>query len=213
MGQDLSKSIVPPPLSFQDCLTNGEIDPVRYIMYRRGLDKLNDFTRNCYYMKRKRFSSLDKFSPSRKRIRSVKRHKLLVRDNNGDIREILPTDTLWYLLYVANPPRNKRLHKQFRLRFRMQYKSFLSLSYDIKHHDLFINFLSKDCCGEGSTDMKLLIIGALRYTGRGWTFDDISEANAISGDTNREFLYSFLEYGSTILYKKMGTGSECNNNH
>ena len=44
MGQDLSKSIVPPPLSLQDCLTNGGIDPVRYITYRRRLDKLNDFT-------------------------------------------------------------------------------------------------------------------------------------------------------------------------
>ena len=202
MGQDLSKSIVPPPLSLQDCLTNGQIDSVRYITYRRRLDKIHDFTHNCYDIKRKRCSSLEKFSPSRKRTRTVKRHKLLVRDNGGNIREILPTDTLWYLLYVANPPRDKRLHKLFRLRFRMQYNSFLSLSYDIEHHDSFIKFSSKDCCGQGNTNIKLLILGALRYIGRGWTFDDISEANAISDDTNRVFLYSFIEYGSTILYKK-----------
>ena len=47
-----------------------------------------------------------------------------------------------------------------------------------------------------------MLLGVLRYIGRGWTFDDLSEANGISDDTNREFMYSFLDYGSTVLYKK-----------
>ena len=32
--------------------------------------------------------------------------------------------------------------------------------------------------------------------------DDIHEANSISISVNRSFLISFVEYGSTVLYKK-----------
>ena len=41
--------------------------------------------------------------------RSVKRHKLMARDNDDLLHEIRPTDTLWYLLYVNQPPLNERL--------------------------------------------------------------------------------------------------------
>ena len=111
MSNDISTSIIPPALSFLDCLTSGEVNPMRYITYRRRLDRLLDITHN-YYDKKRKYSSLsDKYSPTPKRTRSVKRHKLLVRDKDGELREILPIDTLWYVMYVANPPRNKRLHK------------------------------------------------------------------------------------------------------
>ena len=35
MGQDISKSYIPPPLSLRDCYVDGEIDLVRYRLYRR----------------------------------------------------------------------------------------------------------------------------------------------------------------------------------
>ena len=50
--------------------------------------------------------------------------------------------------------------------------------------------------------MKLLLLGSLRYIGRGWTFDDVHEANGISREVNRIFFEAFIEYGSTCLYKK-----------
>ena len=94
MSNDISTSIIPPALSLLDCLTNGEVNPMRYITYRRRLDKLLDITHN-YYDKKRKYSSLsDKYSPTPKRNRSVKRHKLLVRDKAGELREILLTDTL-----------------------------------------------------------------------------------------------------------------------
>ena len=127
---------------------------------------------------------------------------MLVRDNNGSLREILPTDTLWYLLYVPTPPLNKRLHDKFRIRFRLPYQSFLDLSEDIIHHELFKQWTHCDAVGNHPSDIKLLLLGSLRYMGRGWTLDDISEANGISINTNDIFLKAFIMYGSTTLYKK-----------
>ena len=63
--------------------------------------------------------------------RSVKRHKLIVRDSDGFLREIRPTDTLWYLLYVGHPPLTERIYKKIRQRFRLPYESFIQLSDEI----------------------------------------------------------------------------------
>ena len=38
--------------------------------------------------------------------------------------------------------------------------------------------------------------------GRVWTLDDVYEAKFISVDKNRDFLKYFIEYGSSVLYKK-----------
>ena len=38
MGSNLSKSITPPPISFQDCLINGNVDIARYLYYCRKKD-------------------------------------------------------------------------------------------------------------------------------------------------------------------------------
>ena len=35
MGQDISKSYIPPSLSLHDCYIDGEIDLVRYRLYQR----------------------------------------------------------------------------------------------------------------------------------------------------------------------------------
>ena len=138
----------------------------------------------------------------RSTIRSVKRHKLIVRESDGSLREIQPTDTLWYMLYIAHPPITKHILKLFHSRFRMPYTSFLDLTEDIRHHEYFSQWTRSDAVGVLPHDIKLLLLGALRYIGRAWTFDDISEANGISVDTNRVFLMSFIKYGSTELYQK-----------
>jgi len=38
MGQNVSKSLIPPPLTLQDCLVNGKVDLARSIYYRRQQD-------------------------------------------------------------------------------------------------------------------------------------------------------------------------------
>ena len=116
MGNDISNAIIPPSLLFQNCLINGQIDIVRYIYYKRKLDhrlELIDARSGRSYKKRKLHNDNMSIVRKDKIQRSVQRHKILVRDSDGQLREILPTDTLWYLLYVATPPNYKRLLNKF----------------------------------------------------------------------------------------------------
>ena len=105
--------------------------------------------------------------------RCTKKYKLWVRGEDNKLKEFKPTDTLWYLLYVRNEPRNQRMRKLFRSRFRMPHTSFLELAHDMSSHALFQRWCSQDCTGNQSGNIKLLLLGALRYLGRGWTLDDI----------------------------------------
>ena len=48
----------------------------------------------------------------------------------------------------------------------------------------------------------LMLLGTLRYLGRGVTFDDPEEQAAICGETHRIFIHRFLLYGSAVFYEK-----------
>ena len=48
----------------------------------------------------------------------------------------------------------------------------------------------------------LLLLGTLRYLGRGWTFDDVYEATGISQEVHRTFFHLFVDFGSTTLYNE-----------
>ena len=111
MGQDISTSITPPHLTLQHCFVDGKIDIPRYLYYRRKLDdqiELSQSISNGLNIKRKFDEGQSPIVRPRKK-RSVKRHKLLVRDDDDSLRELTPKDTLWYLLYVHTPSRNDRL--------------------------------------------------------------------------------------------------------
>ena len=84
----------------------------------------------------------------------------------------------------------------------MPHHSFIELHDNIIDHEMFCSWTSNDAAGVKPSDTKLLLLGALRYIGRAWTFDDIEEATAISRETNRRFFLVFIEYGSSVLYKK-----------
>ena len=84
----------------------------------------------------------------------------------------------------------------------MPYESFISLSEEIMVHSCFVRWTICDAVGQSPSNIKLLILGCMRYIGRAWTLDDLCEANGISINVNRDFLICFIEYGSTILYKK-----------
>ena len=71
-----------------------------------------------------------------------------MRENDGSLRDIRPTDTLWYLLYVNQPPIDQRMHRLFRTRFRMPYDSFLTLSEDSMVHSCFARWTRCDAVGE-----------------------------------------------------------------
>jgi len=50
--------------------------------------------------------------------------------------------------------------------------------------------------------VELLVLGALRYLGQGWTFDDIEESTAINHDVHCVFLHHFINFGSTVLFEQ-----------
>ena len=106
MGQNVSKDTRPPPLTFRDCLVKGQLDLSRYYSYRRRLHVLmvgNNRMVTKAKKKHKRRAMESNIDHKVRTPRSVKRHKLMVRDKEGTLREIRPEDTLWYLLYVAQP--------------------------------------------------------------------------------------------------------------
>ena len=210
MGQDISKTLYPPPLTFQQCFINNELCIYRYFMYRRTMeDEDNLFKLKMKFFNLRKKRKFDEINDdtntscsSHTHSRSVKKHKLLVRADDGSIRSLTPTDTLWYLLYVKSSPQDERLKKIFRSRFRVPYFYFCDLVNDISTHEIFSRWSSCDAVGSHPSNLKLLLLGSLRYLGRAWTFDDITEANGISRETNRNFFSLFMEYGSTVMYKK-----------
>ena len=50
--------------------------------------------------------------------------------------------------------------------------------------------------------MELLVLGSLRYLGRGWTFDDLEEATGISEESHRVFFHRFISCGRKFLFPK-----------
>ena len=123
---------------------------------------------------------------------------------DGPLEIIPPEDSMWYKFYVRNFYINQdvKLVKAFHNRFRLPYPQFLELVEDIRSNNLFDRW-----CGHKSNNKKvlpveLLLLGSLRYLCRGWTFDVCEESTAIDKDVHRTFFNVFLEFGSTVLYKK-----------
>lgn len=204
MGQDISKAFTPPPLTLRDCLVDGRIDVAKYMIYSQSIIE-EDIVETEEFLnsnnKRKR-NDHDSAAKSNKKARSTKRFPVLCRGDNGKLREATFEDSTWFRLYIEVPPVGKRLLKIFRKRFRIPYSEFVSLCNDVKKHELFERWMCTDAVGKKPSDIRLLLLGSLRYLGRGHTFDDASESTYISADVHRVFFNSFIEYGSTVLYKK-----------
>ena len=206
MGQDISKAFTPPPLTFRDCFVDGRVDVAKFMIYNESMNEdeddlfeLLDFVKN---KKRKRSDQEDSANSSTKRTRSIKRFPFFCRADDGTLREATYKDSSWYRLYIDDPPVGKRLLKLFRKRFRIPYFAFMSMSNDIKDNEIFDRWACNDASGKPSSDIRLLLLGTLRYLGRSHTFDDACESTYISGEIHRVFFQSFIEYGSTVLYEK-----------
>jgi len=48
--------------------------------------------------------------------------------------------------------------------------------------------------------IEILLLGSLRYLGRGWTFDDVRDVTYISRDFHEKFFHQFVTFGVTVLY-------------
>ena len=151
MGRNFSKVVTPPSLTQQDWLLNGRLNITKYYWYRRQCEyRQKSLRRVDYLRKKKRKHECNNTSRKvrQKQVRSVKKHKLIVRDSNGELREIRCEDTLWYILYVAHPLTSTMMEHLFRLRFHMPYVSFLRLSHDVSKHNIFQRWSQTDAIGD-----------------------------------------------------------------
>ena len=118
--------------------------------------------------------------PPRVRVRGKYKVCEYINDK-GLIQMITPVMSNWYyILYISRPAvESLSFQKKFRRRFRLPHNQFLQFVVDARDSNWFP-----------------------RWTRPGWTFDDIEENTGISQETHRQFFHTFIEVGSTILYKK-----------
>jgi hypothetical protein len=96
---------------------------------------------------------------------------------------------------------DRRKAKKFRRHFRLPYYKYLELLQKVKANTIFESHMGTS--GKNQTKAKpieLLVLGSLRYLGRGWTFDNLEENTGIGEETFRRFFHKFIEFGSTVLY-------------
>ena len=148
MVDQITISIYAIPLSLRNCFVNGEVDIYRYCIFKRRkrgkinnslvLDSIVKKTRKRTNIKMD-FKAIKDCTP-----RSLKRHKLLHRDDNGDLKEHATSLTLWCLLHVNQEPRNNRQRELFMSRFRMHHRILLELYHDLSNHEMFKIWKSHD---------------------------------------------------------------------
>jgi hypothetical protein len=110
----------------------------------------------------------------------------------------------WYRFYVQNYYINEdaKIQKAFFLRFRLPYKQYLDLILLVKSDELFDRWCGSQSNKQKVSPVELLVLGSLRYLGRGWTFDYCEESTAIDKEVHRLFFQVFILFGSTELYQK-----------
>lgn len=108
----------------------------------------------------------------------------------------------WNKTYVLGDCSTKREQKLFRRRFRLSHRAYKKLMALIREKEWFADqrWEKPDCCGKRGASLDILVLTALRYLGRGWTFDDCAESTGISEDVITDFFHAYIEMGETKLY-------------
>lgn len=153
--------------------------------------------------------------PKRKR---TTRNKFFVDPTSGHLRPMTPKLSLWWLIYIQDPkPDCAQWSRTFRNRFRLPYESFIDLLHMIvndnneeSNRKIFRRWTGRQQQngitnivappGKVASPIELLLLGSLRYLGRGFTFDDLEETTFIGRDVHRSFFHSFVEFGEKKLF-------------
>ena len=124
----------------------------------------------------------------------------LYRNEEGDLVPQKAENSNWYATYVESPAiNNPKFRKKFRRRFRCCYQSYLDLLQMVEVDVSFDRWKRKDAYGRAPSPIPLLLLGCLRYLGRGWTFDDLKESTSISEEVHRVFFSYFYILGIIIF--------------
>ena len=88
---------------------------------------------------------------------------------------------------------NTRAGKLFRRRFRVPLPLFVEIVAICKASDKFSK-KERDCCGNETVPIELMVLAALRLLGRGITFDGVAEVTNVSEETCRLFFHKFCAF-------------------
>ena len=83
MGNDISRSTIPPPISINDCVAGGELDLMQYYIYKRRTRRqllqstqLNEIVNHKRKWYEDTLSSMEQSHIRKKKKRSVKKRQL-----------------------------------------------------------------------------------------------------------------------------------------
>jgi len=166
--------------------------------YMQYLDKEHDLSMvECNVLKE--MTQVE--APKRKTAkRSRKSLRPCCFDQQGQLQHLEPKKTLWYLAYAISEPECPKLRDKFRRRFRLPHKECTELLGRVKLDERFGRWQRSDATGTPSSPIELLLLGAMRYLGRGIMFDDLEEFTAIGEETHRQFFHVFVDFGRDVLF-------------
>ena len=142
--------------------------------------------RSMYQNKLRISNCAETSSTSKTRNRSP----ILYRDINGVLKSMLPRETFWFRAYILSPnTSNKKFNTKFRNRFRMPHAEFIWLLSKVTTHHIFKRWQRLQY---NPHPLSLLLLGSLRYLGRGWCFHDLEEATGICEEVHRIFFHKFI---------------------
>jgi hypothetical protein len=185
---------------------NGNIDSLSMMNLRRQKWKerqkeLDAILHDCLQQAEEEIKKSMK--PPRTKRTCFRKAVTQVRLPDGTLVDMTPWSSPWYTSYVTHPQiGDDKFEKKFRLRFRCTFSMYGILLLLIKDNDLFSRWHKYDAAGRPPSPIELLLLGSLRYIGRGWTFDDLEEATAISEETHRQFFHVFIKWGSTDFFNR-----------
>ena len=81
----------------------------------------------------------------------------------------------------------------------MPYKSYRDIVAEVRNDDWVPSYEKCNALGQPGIPLDILILGALRYLGKGWTFDDLFESTSVSEEIHRKFLKDFTVACRTYL--------------
>ena len=171
-----------------------DIDLLEFMQFRKNRDDIYDDERDYEREDEEEQENADRF---------VKKRKFMTRVYEG-YDPTIALNSEWYLKYVIKSrlPMSKVAASTFRRRFRMPYDSFISLVKEAREDNWFPDYENCNALGQKGAPLEILMLGSLRYLGRGWTFDDLFEATYVSQDVHRVFLKVFTKACRKHLYPK-----------
>jgi hypothetical protein len=201
--------MAPPPRSLAQCVVGGKVYVVRFLQHRAAAYLRRRRTNLHKRLLRRQLEHIptnkDECINNDQHVGPKERASRCVwgiLNENGVKVPLRPDQSLWYMMYVNNSlvSTDSLMSAKFRQRFRIPYTNYLELVELCRADDRFRKWCGFKKNNKRASPIELLVLGALRYLGRGFTFDDIEECTAISREVHRCFFHKFVDFGRHVLY-------------